>query len=417
SNMIGSGGMGEVYRARDTRLARNVALKILPPHLSTGPEARERFEREARTVAALNHPHICSIFDVGSQDGVDYIVMEFLDGETLAARLERGPLPLETALKVAIEIMDALDKAHRQGVTHRDLKPGNIMLTKTGAKLLDFGLAKLAPPAAQQLASEQPTAKTQSDLTAEGTILGTLQYMAPEQLEGHEADTRSDIFALGTVLYEMLTGKKAFQGKSKASLIAAIIGQQPPPVSNLQTVAPPELDQLLAMCMAKDPNDRWQSAHDVTAQLKWIVERTSPQRLAPPAGVKVQRRQHLTVALVVVLAAIALVSLGTLAYDRFRPVAESAVRFSVPLPEGTTLVPVPVAPWPTVSPDGHYLTFNAVSKGTAMLWLQALDAPVAQPLPGTENGFVPFWSPDSRFIGFFADDKLKKISVSGGLPQ
>ncbi|MBI2151010.1 MAG: serine/threonine protein kinase, partial [Acidobacteria bacterium] len=287
--------MGEVYRARDTRLARTVAIKILPAHLSTRPELRERFEREARTIAALNHPNICSIFDVGSQDGVDYIVMEHLEGQTLAARLEKGPLPLEEALKVAVEIIDALDKAHRQGVVHRDLKPANIMLTKSGAKLLDFGLAKLAlgPMSAPDALSQQPTAKSDSGLTAEGTILGTLQYMAPEQLEGQEADARSDIFAFGSVLYETITGEKAFRGKSKASLIASIIEHQPRPMSGVQPVTPAALDRIVAMCMAKDPSDRWQTAHDVAVQLKWIDEGAAPKRAIEPAAAPTKLRQRL----------------------------------------------------------------------------------------------------------------------------
>src|SRR5271169_4895004 len=269
---IGAGGMGEVYKARDTRLDRIVAIKVLPTHLADRSELRERFEREARTIASLNHPHICTLHDVGHQDEIEFLVMEYLEGETLAQRLAKGPLPLEQVLQYAIEISDALDKAHRKGVTHRDLKPGNIMLTKSGSKLLDFGLAKLkqeASPANVSL-SDLPTAK--DPLTAQGTLLGTLQYMAPEQLEGKEVDARTDIFAFGTVVYEVATGKKAFEGKSQASVISAIMSSDPPPMSSLQPMTPPALDRVVKKCLRKDPDERWQNVRDVTDELKWIAE-------------------------------------------------------------------------------------------------------------------------------------------------
>src|SRR5713101_2509210 len=265
---IGAGGMGEVYKARDTRLDRIVAIKVLPPHLADRSELRERFEREAKTIAGLNHPHICVLYDIGQQDGIDYLVVEYLEGETLAHRLQKGALPLEQLSQYAIEIADALDKAHRKGVTHRDLKPGNIMLTKTGTKLLDFGLAKVRAAEAVAGMTALPTQTTA--LTGEGTILGTLQYMAPEQLEGKEADARTDIFALGGMLYEMATGRKAFEGKSQASLISAILTAEPPPISTIQTMAPPLLDHVVRTCLAKEPDARWQSAHDVLAALKWV---------------------------------------------------------------------------------------------------------------------------------------------------
>ncbi len=253
---VGAGGMGEVYRARDTRLDRIVAIKVLPAHLADRSELRERFEREARTIASLNHPHICTLHDIGQQDGIDYLVMEYLEGETLAQRLVKGPLPLEQVLQYAVEIADALDKAHRKGVTHRDLKPGNIMLTKTGTKLLDFGMAKLkqeVAPANAQL-SELPTAD--DPLTAKGTIVGTLQYMAPEQLEGKEVDARTDIFAFGAVVYEMATGKRAFEGKSQASLIAAILEREPPAMVSLQPMTPPAFDRAVKKCLDKEPEKR-----------------------------------------------------------------------------------------------------------------------------------------------------------------
>src|SRR5262245_6777155 len=241
---IGAGGMGEVYRARDIRLNRTVAIKVLPAHVASDPETRRRFEREARAVAALNHPNICSLYDVGSQDGIDFLVMEYLEGATLAEGLTKGALSLDQALRCGIEVADALDKAHRAGIVHRDLKPGNIMVTKSGAKLLDFGLAKTgtAVTAAAGL-SMLPT--TPPNLTAQGTILGTFQYMAPEQLEGREADARTDIFAFGAVLHEMLTGKKAFEGKSQASLIAAILEREPASISAIQPLAPRGLERLV----------------------------------------------------------------------------------------------------------------------------------------------------------------------------
>ena len=275
---LGQGGMGEVYLAEDSRLDRKVALKILPQHLSEKAELRERFEREARAVSSLNHPHICTLYDVGEADGIHFLVMEHLVGETLEARLVKGPLPLEQTLEYAIQIADALDKAHRQGVVHRDLKPGNIMLVKSGAKLLDFGLAKLQAADTPTNLSALPT--EQANLTAEGTILGTLQYMAPEQLEGKEADGRTDIFAFGAVVYEMATGKKAFEGKSQASLIAAIMEKEPRPMSELQPMTPQLLDWVVKRCLAKEPDERWQSASDLMAGLKQVTEIGT--QVAPP---------------------------------------------------------------------------------------------------------------------------------------
>jgi len=272
---LGEGGMGEVYQARDTRLGRTVAIKVLPSHLASRPESRERFEREARIIGGLNHPHICTLYDVGHEDGTDYLVMEHIEGPTLAARLSKGPLPLEQVLEYAIEISDALDKAHRKGITHRDLKPGNILLTKSGAKLLDFGVAKLREEAGRKESpeDERPTA---GPLTSEGMILGTLHYMAPEQVEGRidDIDGRTDIFAFGAVVHEMATGRKAFEGSSQASVIAKILQHDPPPV------APPSLDHLVRTCLAKDPEARWQSAGDLCRQLRWIKESGSkPEKL------------------------------------------------------------------------------------------------------------------------------------------
>src|SRR5512139_3061156 len=267
--LIGAGGMGEVYKARDTRLDRSVAIKVLPPEFSADPDRRARFEREAKTIAGLNHSHICTLYDVGEHEGSTFLVMEHLTGETLAQRLQKGPLPLEQALGVATEIADAWSAAHRQGVIHRDLKPGNVMLTKTGAKLLDFGLAKLKGhgerPAAAHLASV-PTQST--PLTGQGAIVGTLQYMAPEQLEAKPADARTDLWALGAILYEMVTGKRAFEGTSAVSLMAAILEREPAPIASLQPLAPPALDRLVRRCLAKSPDDRPDSAHDVALFLE-----------------------------------------------------------------------------------------------------------------------------------------------------
>src|SRR5712691_9013973 len=288
---IGAGGMGEVYRARDTRLDRTVAVKVLPEHLSSNPQLRERFDREAKAISSLSHPHICPLYDVGHQDGVDFLVMEYLEGETLAHRLKKGPLAADQTLQVAIQITDALDTAHRHGVIHRDLKPGNIMLTKSGAKLLDFGLAKVR--AAEAVAGMTAMATQTTPLTGEGTILGTLQDMAPEQLEGAEADARTDIFALGTLIYEMATGRKAFEGKSQASLISSIMSAEPQPISAVQPMAPPALDRVVKSCLAKDPDDRWQTAHDVQLQLKWIAEGGSQAGVPAPLVARRKGRERL----------------------------------------------------------------------------------------------------------------------------
>src|SRR6202167_5546477 len=288
---IGVGGMGEVYRAKDTRLDRNVAVKILPSHLSDNPEAKQRFDREARAISSLNHPNICTLHDVAHEDGIDCLVMEFLDGETLADRLRKGPLPTEQVLKIGIEICEGLERAHKSGVVHRDLKPANVMLTKTGAKLMDFGLAKATSAGASPTSSLTMTISNPSPtqpLTAHGTIVGTFQYMSPEQTEGKEADARSDIFALGAVLYEMATGKRAFTGKSQASLVAAILASEPPPISMVQPMSPPALEQVIKSCLAKDPEERFQTVHDLKLQLRWIAEASSSQP-AQPAQVRARR--------------------------------------------------------------------------------------------------------------------------------
>jgi eukaryotic-like serine/threonine-protein kinase len=415
---IGAGGMGEVYRARDTRLDRIVAIKVLPTHLADRSELRERFEREARTIASLNHPHICTLFDTGHQDEIDFLVMEYLEGETLAQRLLKGSLPLEQVLQYAIEISDALDKAHRKGVTHRDLKPGNIMLTKTGTKLLDFGLAKLkqeVAPANVPL-SDLPTAK--DPLTAKGTIVGTLQYMAPEQLEGKEVDARTDIFAFGVVVYEMATGKKAFEGKSQASVIGAILKDDPPPISFLQPMTPPALDRVVKKCLAKEPENRWQTPKDLCDELKWIAEGGSQAGMPAPvvARRKVIERVVWAVAGVLLMA---IFGLGvTVAYLYRSPGGAAAVRFFVFPPEKASFFSGATNSTAAISPDGRRLAFNARdASGKVSIWVRPLDDPTPQALQGTDDGIFPFWSPDSRTIGFFAEGKLKRIDASGGPVQ
>ena len=340
--LIGAGGMGEVYKARDTRLDRTVAIKILPETLAADPQFRERFDREARAISQLTHPHICTLYDVGEQQGTAFLVMEYLEGETLADRLTKGALPVEQVSRYAIQIADALDKAHRKGIAHRDLKPGNIMLTKAGAKLLDFGLAKLkhgAAPAAAR--SGLPTAD--DAITAEGTILGTLHYMSPEQVEGKETDARADIFAFGAVVYEMATGKRAFEGKSQASVMAKILEHDPPPMSSLQPMTPPALDRVVKRCLAKDPDDRWQTARDLEVQLKWIAEGGS-QPAIPAATVarrKVKERLAWAVAAVaIVIAAV----VASVAYFRRAPAEAPPIRFTIGPPEKGAFRPLSKLP-------------------------------------------------------------------------
>jgi eukaryotic-like serine/threonine-protein kinase len=409
---IGAGGMGEVYRARDTRLDRNVAIKVLPAHLADKPELRERFEREARTVASLDHPHICTLHDIGHQGGIDYLVMEYLEGETLAERLKKGPLSLDQVLQYAIEIADALDKAHRKGITHRDLKPSNIMLTKSGTKLLDFGLAKLRQDAATPL-SQLPTV-TES-ITSQGAIFGTLQYMAPEQVEGktNEIDARTDIFAFGVVVYEMATGKKAFEGKSSASLIAKILESDPPAISSLQPMTPPALDRLVKKCLRKDREERWQNARDIADELKWIAEGGSQAGLST-GGVTPSRRSWAKT-LVWSAMFLAACAAGGLAVWKFRPAPPRPVtRFTITLPAGQRLAGLD-EPAVAISPDGTRLAYIAAqANGVPQLYVRAMDSPEAKPIPSTEGAANPFFSPDSQWVGFFAGGKLKKVSVSGG---
>jgi len=404
---IGAGGMGEVYRARDTRLERVVAIKILPSHLSSNPQARERFDREAKAISSLSHPHICQLYDVGHQDGVDFLVMEYLEGETLAGKLRKGPLPLEQVLRYAVQITGALDAAHRHGVIHRDLKPGNIILTKTGAKIVDFGLAKMH--AAEAVSGVTAMVTQTTPLTGEGAILGTLQYMAPEQLEGGDADARTDIFALGAVIYEMATGRRAFEGKSQASLISAIMSAEPPALSSLQSMTPPLLDHVVRTCMAKDPDARWQTAHDILIELNWIAQSgAQPDAAKPSTAIRTKKDVvPWAIAGVTGLAAVILVFLH---FGR-TPAPVHPVRFQTEVPENVTLG------WndtPVVSPDGQRFVFSGLNTdGNSQLWLRALDSTEIRSVPGTEGATLPFWSPDSRSVAFFSQSKLKKTDLSG----
>lgn len=410
---LGAGGMGEVYRARDTRLDRTVAVKILPSRFAEHPEARKRFEREARAISALSHPHICALYDVGNQDGVEYLVMEFLEGETLAARLGRGPLTLDELVRWGTQIADALEKAHRQGVVHRDLKPGNVMLTKVGAKLLDFGLAKAA--GAGTLGVDLSSSPTVSrPLTAAGTIVGTFQYMAPEQLEGAEADARSDIFSFGTLLYEMATGKQAFDGSSAASLIAAILRGEPRPLAELVPMAPPALDRVVRTCLKKDPDARFQSAHDVKLQLEWLRE-VLP---GTAAGEDTARRPR-AATMMLVGAGMVLAFLAGWLWTAMRgaaPEPRPAV-FSLSASEGALFQAAVEEHNLAISPDGRTLAFVAITDDQPRIWLRRVDSPAPRPLAGTEGAGSIFWSPDGEWLGFFADRRLKKIRAAGGPAQ
>ena len=412
---LGAGGMGEVYKARDTRLERTVAVKVLPQHLSSSAEVRQRFEREAKTISQLSHPHICALYDVGREGETEYLVMEYLEGQTLSDRLGNGSLPLSQTLKLGVEIADALDKAHRQGIVHRDLKPGNVMLTKTGVKLLDFGLAKAMEPAAPPTgATSLPTVMSagRENLTQEGTILGTFQYMAPEQLEGREADGRTDIFAFGCVLYEMATGKKAFSGSSQASLISSIMKEEPSPVSAVLPTSPPALDRVIRKALAKDPEDRWQSAGDLGSELKWIAEGGSASGIAAPA--LPPRRRSL--AWLPWAAAVVLAAAGFAAGMRARRAPEvSVTRTSIELPTEMDL-----DRWtsPAISPDGSTLVFAATGADRKrQLWVRRMDGLAVQRLAGTDDAMGPFWSPDGQSIGFFAARKLKRVPAAGGAVQ
>ena len=408
---LGAGGMGEVYRARDTRLRRDVAIKVLPSDLSSDPHVKARFEREARAISSLNHPHICCLYDIGSQDGTYFLVMELLEGETLGEQLKKGALPLRQVVEYGIQIAEALQGAHKNGIVHRDLKPGNIMLTRSGAKLLDFGLAKPTPSIVA--AASTPMETLSESLTTEGTVVGTYQYMAPEQVEGKPADARSDIFALGAVLYEMGTGHHAFSGKHRLSVMSAILERDPEPMSTIEPRTPPALEHVVRTCMAKDPEQRWQSAGDVARAMQSIALNgssvTGNRRVLP-------QRERLAWTLVVVLAVVIIV--GAVRNWRPAPLPETfIIRSSIVAPPGSAFRFLGFESGFALSPDDRRLAYIApVGEGRTALWVRSLDSPPGQPLPATEGATSPFWSPDSRVIGFFSGGKLKRVDVAGGLP-
>ena len=417
---IGAGGMGEVYRARDTRLDRCVAIKILPSHLSCDPELKGRFEREARTLSSVTHPNICHLYDVGSQSGVDFLVMELLEGETLSQRLQKGALPPGELLKIAIEITDALAKAHRLGLVHRDLKPSNIMLTKTGAKLMDFGLAKpvagdpftgpATPPAGETLTTLRSPV---SPLTSAGAIVGTLQYMSPEQIEGKEADARSDIFALGAVLFEMVTRLRAFEGKSRVAVVSAILEKEPPPVTILQPSTPRALAYIISTCLAKDPDERFQTAHDVALQLRWLAQPGSIATSPPKTDGRTR-----TWTVVFGLASVALLALGFLFFKLTNRSASrdyGLTRLTVSLPPKQELA-VDTTQAVALSPDGKRLAYVAAESGVSHLYVRRLDQFESIAIPDSEGATFPFFSPNSDWVAYFSQQRLKKAPVDGGLP-
>jgi eukaryotic-like serine/threonine-protein kinase len=427
---LGAGGMGEVYRARDTRLGREVAIKVLPQHLSSNPDLKARFEREAKAISALSHPHICHLYDVGSQSGTDYLVMELLEGDSLNKRVERRPLSLKQALEIGVQIAEALEKAHKSGIVHRDLKPGNIVLTQEGAKLLDFGLAKpsvaaigaVSSAASGKLTPSTPTmsvaalASPAGGLTQQGTIVGTFQYMAPECLQGQEADARSDLFSFGCVLYEMVTGRRAFEGKSQLSVLTAILEKDPEPVSKVQPAAPTALEHVIQRALAKDPTERWQGAADLKAELKWIaVSMSQGQATAAVTALeKPMRKTERLVWIAAVFGAVAVSVLGTMLY---RPLpTPPPIRTVINPPEKAMLdLTGDGAGPPVLSPDGRWLAFAATGQdGKISLWVRPMNSLEARALSDTDGVEFPFWSPDGRSVGFFADGKLKTIDPNGG---
>jgi eukaryotic-like serine/threonine-protein kinase len=418
---LGAGGMGEVYRARDTRLERSVAIKVLPSHLCSNPELKSRFEREARTLSSISHPHICHLYDVGSQGGVEFLVMELLEGETLAHRLQRGAMPLQEVLKTGIEIADALTKAHRLGIIHRDLKPSNVMLTREGAKLMDFGLAK--PSAVGAAIGSSPgsvTATLQSPATpisSVGTVVGTIHYMAPEQIEGKEADARSDIFALGAVLYEMVTGNRAFDGKSHLSVASAILQKEPPALGTIHPASPPGLDYVIRTCLAKDPDERFQTTHDVKLQLNWLRQ-TGTTAQASEERPRRSKLIDFALAAAVVAAILFAVLFFTRVTTKSGPAVSSSygpMRFSITLPAGEDLATDNTQAI-ALSPDGKHLAYVALKAGVSHLYVRRFDQFDAVEIPGSEGSTFPFFSPKSDWVAFFSQGKLQKAPADGGNP-
>ena len=429
---LGAGGMGEVYRATDTRLDRTVAIKVLPGHVADDPMQRERFEREARAIAALNHRNICTLHDIGHAQPsrppgaagndtattrenrpVDFLVMEFLEGETLRQRLEVGMLPFDEAVSIASEIAEALDVAHQQGIIHRDLKPGNVMLTASGVKLLDFGLARLREPESQEASLAAPT---RAALTTERTILGTLQYMSPEQLEGRTADARSDIFAFGATLYEMLTGLRPFDGKSQASIIGSILKDEPRPLREVQPRFPRLLDRLVRTCLAKAPDDRWQTVRDLKRELRWIADANEADEtaVAAPWGASPRPPRGWVTASLVATAVVTALAVWLLKPIP-APLAAPVHRFTIEVGPNQELTRALA-----VSPDGRHVVYGATGDGTTRLFARALDAFESMPIAGTEGALTADFSPDSQHLVFqLSDDErwsLNRVPLAGGVP-
>jgi len=414
--LLGAGGMGEVYRARDSRLERTVAIKVLLPSLTAGDERRARFEREARTISALSSPHICAVFDVGRADDIEYLVMEYLEGETLAERIARGPLPLSQILRIGTEIAEALRDAHRAGITHRDLKPGNVMLTASGVKLLDFGLAKLETQP-RIFSTDSAPATVVNPITAEGTIVGTVLYMAPEQLEGKNVDQRTDIFGLGVILYEMVTGQRPFAGSSQLSVIASIISADPVQPRSLQPACPPALERIILTALEKNPDDRWQTAHDVARQLRWLSEPSGSTSVDTHAVVP-PKSSRLKLLALPVAAAIG----GLLAWGGMRiakpPVTTSGIHLHLAPPDDVRAIPAPETPNFALSPDGRTLAYSGMKNGATAVYLRRLDSFEVRKVDGSEDGNSPFWSSDGQWLGFSAHGKLWKTKLgSGTVPE
>ena len=421
---LGAGGMGEVYRARDTRLDRSVALKVLHAHIAQDALRRQRFEREARAVSRLNHPNICTLFDVGQHNGDGFLVMELLDGETLAQRLKRGPLPLPAALRYAIEIAEALEQAHRSGIAHRDLKPANIMLTRAGAKLLDFGIAKLIDSAAvatkaldRAVAKLNPLSSAPTDgqpLTESGAILGTVEYMSPEQLQGHDADERSDIFAFGALVYEMICGNRAFQGAARAEVIGAILIKDPPPMRVAVPAVPPLLDLIVQRCLKKDRDERWQKVSDLIGPLRWVIDGVSLPSPVTPTSVG-PRKVALTAGAAIAAAVVVFAALWLLV-DRNSRSEQDTARWDIAVPSGESFAPE-LHPSLAISPDGRRVVFRTQAAAVTNLYLRDIDRFEAQMIRGTEGAHTPFFSPDGEWIGFLANGKVHRVTVAGGPPQ
>jgi serine/threonine protein kinase/Tol biopolymer transport system component len=409
-SMIGAGGMGQVYRARDTRLDRTVAVKILPGGVASGAVLRARFEREARAIAALSHPNICAIHDVGSEDGIEYLVMEYLEGETLADRISRGPLPIQQVLRYGAQIAEALQQAHRSGITHRDLKPGNIMITPAGAKLLDFGLAKSVQEEVALGSHDAPTRA--GPLTSEGTIVGTFQYMSPEQIEGRVLDPRTDIFALGIVLYEMTTGRRPFAAGSSAAVAAAILGSDPPPLRSVQPNAPPALERIIVTALEKRPDDRWQTAQDVARQLRWLAESSSTEQQS--VARQSPRRALVVVGILAALGALA--TMAALLAGRTSPAPASPLsRLELSAPPGVSAVTLRDVNSFAIAPDGRALCFvGSQGGGSRAVFVRDFASYDAKIIQGSEGAFAPFWSPDGVWIGFSSGGKLWKTRRDGG---